>query len=394
MVAHTACSCAPLRCSCQSPQRVCSVRPSSSGAASGCAAQRISPGMLSSRCHGPMRTVVRHSSGSGFSACSAISSTAADEHQAGERDERQREREAMQQAATLQAHCAPLALRAVPPRGSAHLRNGRAALIKRLHPRHRAPRAGRAAERGRPEPRRRVDEVLVVRIDDALAHAHPLAAALGDEAAPQASVGVALQLRLLDAVAQAAETVAGRVQRARRPRHVAQHPHAAVGREASDVARKALGETLLHRGQCQRAQRVALPDARPLVRRRRAARHRHGRGPPAATARRRSARAACQRGHCSASQRRAAATRRGLRMANAARVAPAPTPRRTPRPAPRGRSPRATAAPAPAGATRRRPARCCAARCRATRRRPPAAAAARRRDRRAATAAPQTHAVK
>ena len=158
---------------------------------------------------------------------------------------------------------------------------------------------------------------------------------------------VAVQLRLLDAIAQATKAVAGGMQRTRRLGHVAQHPHAAVGREAADVAGKAFGKPLLDRGQCQRAQRVALPDARPLVRRRRV----RGIG-MAATGQRPqragSSTSSSQRGHCSASQRCAAA-KRGLRMADARRVEPAPTPPRRLRPAPRARSLRANAVRSPCG---------------------------------------------
>ena len=170
--------------------------------------------MLSSRCQGPTRTVVLPFIGLGLQAPAARS--------AAPRSRRSTRRVWRTPARTARRCC--------------NLRPFR--LSRASTPCHRAPRPRRAAERGGPEPRRRVDEVLIVRIDDALAHPHTLAVALGDEAAPQVAVGIALQLRLLDAVTQAAKTIAGRMQRARRLRHVAQHPHAAVGREATDVSGK------------------------------------------------------------------------------------------------------------------------------------------------------------
>ncbi len=174
---------------------------------------------------------------------------------------------------------------------------------------------------------------------------------------------------------------------------VAQHPHAAVGGEAADVPRKTLGKALLDGGQCQWAQRVALPDARPLVRRRGA------RGIGMAAAGQRPQRAGEQHEHhparpllgeCLLSRCKTQPTHGGHSRA----VEPAPTPPRTPQPAPRDRSPRARPLPAPADATRKQPARCCAPRCRATPWRPPAARGARRHGRPLRRPPRTTHAVK
>ena len=68
-----------------------------------------------------------------------------------------------------------------------------------------------------------------------------------------------VQPGLFDAIAEPAKAIAGRVQRARRARHVAQHPDVARRpRSAPMLAGKLVREALLHRGERERTQRVAV----------------------------------------------------------------------------------------------------------------------------------------